>query len=175
MATLQNTQPGNMNPLSASGFLFSIQKLPHVNYFLTGISLPEISLDQPQRATPFGDQPLAGSKLTFGQLNIRFRIDENMQNYREIFRWMTALGFPGGFEQTRSLARTSANPAGLTYSDATLIMTSSANNPNVKANFIDLYPISLTTGEFSVDKTDVEPMEGTASFAYRSYDLLDVV
>ena len=32
--------------------------------------------------------------MTYGDLSLRFLVDENMENYMAIHNWMTGLGFP---------------------------------------------------------------------------------
>ena len=40
------------------------------------------------------DIPVPGDKLCFGDLEITFLVDENLENYREIHGWMYGIGFP---------------------------------------------------------------------------------
>ena len=77
---LQDTQPDNKNFLSPIGFQFSIQKLPHVNYFVQSANIPEISLSEVERMSPFVRLPTPGTQLTFGSLELRFRVDEDLKN-----------------------------------------------------------------------------------------------
>ena len=96
---LQDTQPDNKNFLSPIGFQFSIQKLPHVNYFCQSANIPEITLSEVERMSPFIKLPTPGTQLTFGALSITFRVDEDLKNYKEMYNWMIGLGFPDNFEQ----------------------------------------------------------------------------
>ena len=40
------------------------------------------------------DLPIPGDKMEFEDLNVRFLVDENLENYMEIQNWMRGLGFP---------------------------------------------------------------------------------
>jgi len=174
---LQETQPDNKNFLSPVGFQFSIQKLPHVNYFCQSANIPDISLSQTELTNPFINLPSPGTKLTFGALDITFRVDENLKNYKEIHDWLIGLGFPDNFDQRTAIARTK-NPGkasvGEIFSDASLLISTSAYKTNVEIHFVDAYPISLSTVTFDIRATDIEYLEATASFIYRRYNIVDI-
>ena len=49
--------------------------------------------------TPLADVPYPGEKVTFGDLIIRFLIQEDMTNYKELYNWLIGLGSPEKSEQ----------------------------------------------------------------------------
>jgi hypothetical protein len=169
----RSTEPENKNFLSPIGFQFTIQRLPHVNYFCTSALIPDVALGQIAVETPFVRMPQAGDKLDFGSLNLRFRIDEDMKNYKEIYDWIISLGYPDNFDQRPPHMRTNPqNRDGKTvFSDASLIITTNQYKPNVEVKFTDLYPVSLSSLEFNIESTDVDYLQGDVMFQYRKYDL----
>jgi hypothetical protein len=44
----------------------------------------------------------------------------------------------------------------------------------MEVKFIDMYPVSIGSLDFSIDGTDVEYLQGEASFAYRKYELTTI-
>lgn len=171
---LQSTQPENKSFLSPTGFRFQVQKLPHVNYFCTNAQIPDLTMGQIDTLTnTFSKLPIPGDKLSFSPLNLRFRIDEDLKNYREIYDWMIGLGYPDNFGQRAVIERQSAS-VGEVYSDATLIVTTASYNPNIEVKFVDLYPISLSSVEFDIEKTDVEYAQADVQFAYRKFELTSI-
>jgi hypothetical protein len=161
------TEPTNKSLLSPIGFKFLIKKLPHVNYFCTSAYIPDMTLGRIETVTnPFNKLPIAGDKLDFGDLTLKFKIDEDMKNYREIFDWMTGLGFPDNYDQRRLLTEP--------YSDASLIITTAQYKPNIEVKFIDLYPTNIASLEFDVSQPDVEYLTGDVTFNYRSYELVTI-
>ena len=173
---LQSTQPDNRSFLSPIGFQFSIQKLPHVNYFCTQANVPDITLGQvDQFDTPLIRIPQPGSKLTFGQLDVVFNVDEDMKNYKEIYNWLIGLGFPDNFEQSANIRTRTPSSRGTVFSDATLLITTAQYQTNVSVNFVDAYPTNLSTLQFNTQNTDIEYLTATASFVYRRYEILDIV
>ena len=161
-------QPDNKSLLSPKGFRFVIQRLPHVNYFCTSASIPDVSLSAIDSIqSPFNKLPTAGDKLEFGQLQLKFKIDEDLKNYREIFDWMSGLGYPEDYSQRKALTEP--------YSDASLIITTAQYQPNVEVKFKGLFPTNLTSVEFDIGQPDIEYLTGDVTFTYRSYELSSII
>ena len=97
------TNPDNKNFLSPIGFQFAIQRLPNVNYFCTSASIPEISMGETETPNPFIRLPNPGEKLAFGQLQLQFRVDEDLKNFQEIYNWLIGLGYPDEFSNNEEL------------------------------------------------------------------------
>jgi hypothetical protein len=174
MATLTNTDIENKSYLSPIGFKFMIQKMPHVNYFTTSANIPDMTLGQIDTIdNTFIKLPVPGDKLTFGLLTIRFRVDEDLKNFSEVYDWMIGLGYPDNFQQ-RSDLQQGVQRLGEVYSDASLMITTAAYKPNIEVKFIDAYPVSVSMPEFNIEETTVTPMNADATFAYRKYELNNI-
>lgn len=172
--SLQASLPDNKNFLSPLGFKFSVQKLPHVNYFCTSASIPDMTLGQVDTITnTFIKLPTPGDKLTFGALNIRFRVDEDLKNFREIYDWMIGLGYPDNFDQRAAISR-NANSIGEVFSDGSLIITTASYKPNIEVKFVDLYPVGLGTVDFDLSQQEVEYVTADVQFIFRKYELTTI-
>ena len=86
--------PKNKNFLSPVGFKFIIGRTPHVDYFCQAASIPEVSIGVREIPTPVKDYVVPGDKMTFGDLNLRFLVNEDMDNYFEIYKWLKGLTNP---------------------------------------------------------------------------------
>ena len=188
MAAL-TTQPTNPQFLSPLGFDFRIRKLPNVNYFVQSVNLPGVQLGEANLPTPFINVPIPGDHMAFGDLVLAFRVDENMENYVEIFNWIQYLGFPESFNQSKQLygqeglkgltgpqdvQRTGRSLGEGSTSDATLTVLNSASNPNMSINFEDAFPTSLTDLQFNASATDVEFIEASATFKFRIFKIFTI-
>lgn len=169
----QASQPTNKNFLSPSGFRFTLNRTPNINYFCKAATVPDLSIGRADVPTPFSTMPQPADKLLFGDMSITFNIDEDMANYREIFDWMSALAYPENFNQRKELKRTQTDLGGV-FSDATLIIMTSSYSPNVKIDYKDLYPIGLSGVEFDLDQSDVTYLQATATFAYKYFNVATV-
>jgi hypothetical protein len=127
--------------------MFSIQKLPELNFFAQSVNLPGITLGSPEFGNPFQVQPIPGESLTYDQLTVQFLIDETMTNYQAIYNWIVALGFPNDYEQYTTFVSTDnrgiTSELATNYSDATLQILSGNNQIVKTVQFIDLFPIAI--------------------------------
>lgn len=173
-------QPDNVNYLSPLGFRFVIKKLPHVNYFCQNVSIPSVSLGVAEYPTPLVNIPMPGGKLSYEPLTIRFKVDEDLKNYIEVYNWLLGLGHPISLNQTRDLSRTAEVPAlregaaSSFVSDGTLVVLTSHKNPSHSVTFRDMFPIALSELQFDSTDVDVIHLEGIATFRYRSFEIATV-
>jgi len=169
------TQPNNLNYLSQLGFRFALEKLPSVSYFCQAIAIPAISINSVDTPTPFTVIPHAGSRLTFEPLNVRFRVDEDLKNYLEIYDWLVGVSRPDSFEQTRILESQSrilnyrAGSVLNVVSDATLFVLDSNKRVKLHVFFEEVFPVSLSELQFESMSSDVQYLEATSQFRYRKY------
>ena len=129
------------------------------------------------------DIPVPGDKVLYDDLNVRFLVDENMENYLSIYKWMTGLGYPenaGQFPQLRKDdIRTNASvsdegdPRYFEFSDATLQVLNSNYKPSVLINFKDAFPVSLSTLDFDVTTRDYNYFTAEATFKYTIFNITD--
>jgi hypothetical protein len=168
--------PNNLNPLSPNGFNFSITKLPEVSFFCQRVMIPSITLASIDRATPFVNTPIPGEIMTFSELSLQFLIDDQMNNYKAIYNWMVALGYPEDNRQySNYINGQGANvysELARNYSDATVSVLDGQNNPTNSFKFYDLFPISLDPIQFEATAMDVNYVIGSATFKY-SYFTID--
>jgi hypothetical protein len=170
MSVLDN-QPIDQSYLSPLGFKLQIKKTPHVNYFVQKAVIPRVSLGTADVATPFTKMPYPGTKLTFDNLQVTFKVDENMMNYLEIYSWLRDVGFPDNFAQYQNIAGQSISSGEGVFSDITLIILSSAMNPNLEITFFDCFPVDLSELEFDSTLSDVDYLTATVTFANRRFDI----
>tara|TARA_B100000927_G_C16368897_1_gene430621 strand:+ start:157 stop:738 length:582 start_codon:yes stop_codon:yes gene_type:complete len=181
-------QPSSLDYLSPTQFAFNILQLPKVQFNTVSVNIPDISLGESVIPTPFKDIPIQGTSLTYGNLDITFIVDEELDNYREIHGWLTGIGFPqtrGQFSifrnstsVTPSDARNipvdrvgSAVPDRAMFSDATLTVLSNKNNPIIEVRFEDVFPVSVGALSFTQTATDVEYLTTEVSFRYKIYTI----
>ena len=184
-----NRQPDKLDYSSPTQFRFMINQLPKVQFFTTAANIPDISLGEAVIPTPYKDIPIMGDKLTFGNLDVSFIVDEYLENYITIHNWLIGIGFPKNRTQFSSFRTDSSNnptsaknvsvdavgiataDRGL-YSDATLTILSNKNNPLVEVRYSDLFPVSLSGLNYSQESTDVTYQTAQISFRYKLYEIV---
>lgn len=175
------TQPSSTSLLQPSKFQLSFKRLPDVQYFCQKADIPSVSLNALEQPTPFKNKPVAGNKITYETLDIEFLLEETMNSWKEIYTWMTDLGLLTGYQDYRNLGTLANNIKSQfktkadQYSDATLTVLSTQNNPKLRFQFFDCFPVHL--GRVSFDTTaspDQVTMTCTASFAMFYYSMVPV-
>lgn len=164
------SQPDNINFLSPLGFKLVIDRAPSVNYFVQSVVLPSVQMGMTSVPTPFSRVQLAGDHVTFSELDVTFKVDENMENYLEMIAWIKGLGFPDSFDQSfnRAVPYPAADKKAI--SDITLYVLTSSKNAKHQFIFRDAYPTSLSSMTFSSTLGDVDHLECTVTFAFRTFD-----
>jgi len=174
MASSLSNQIANRNFLSPTGFKFTLVKYPKVAFFCNSAKIPEISLNVATQPTYLNDIPQPGGKMTFGDLNIKFLVDESMENYMVIHNWMTAFGGSGSLEEYGTLI-TDKNGTQNTvkaFSDGSLYVLNSNYGSTSIVKFKDLFPIYLSSLDFDSTVTDINYFTAEVVFKYTIYDIL---
>ena len=84
----------NRNFLSPTGFKFALKRSPGVAFFCNEANIPDMTLGIAEQPSYLKDIPQPGDKIQFGDLQLRFLVDEDLVNYMEIQNWIRGLGFP---------------------------------------------------------------------------------
>ena len=174
MTAVSNT-PTNKNFLSPLNFQFQLKRAPNVNFFIQKITLPSITAPEIEIPTMFNYVPEPGNKLSYGDLEITFKVDENFTNYLEIHDWIRALTFPESFAEYASIAKNPEYTGDGIRSDISLIVMNATKRPNFEITFRNAYPTALSGVEFDTTLDDVQYLTTTASFKYMLYDITKIV
>ena len=166
-------QIDNRNFLSGVGFKFNLTKFPKVDFFSNSARIPELSLELTRQPSYLKNIDVPGERLSFGDLTLRFLVDENMENYLSVYEWLTGLGFP---ETTKEFADLIKDKDGQrdpkeAFCDGTLRILNSNYREVASVKFLDLFPISLTSLDFDATNTDVQYFTAEATFKYTIYNL----
>jgi len=166
-------QISNRNFLSSIGFKFTLAKYPKIDFYSNSARIPEISLAVASQPSYLKDIDVPGEKLTYGDLNIKFLVDENMENYIALYNWLTGLGFPETAEQYENLTTRDdgVRDSKEAFSDGTLRILNSNLREVAKVKFLDLFPVSLSSIDFDATANDIEYFTAEASFKYTVYKL----
>ena len=158
--TLSTNVMNHMNPIS---FKMTVDRLkyPNVDYTVQTLALPDISLPPAPIQSPLRRFGMPGDKIEYSPLSLTFLIDEDMINYKEIHDWI--------LEQITEVDDTRKNRK---TRDLTLSIMTSHNNVTRQLQFIDAYPISLSSLPFDVTITDVQYLTAEVTFEYTYYKFL---
>ena len=182
-------QPTVFDYSQQSQFKVFLPLFPTTEWFVVRANVPGVSMGQAVQTTPLLDMPIIGDKLTYDDFYVTFLVDEELKNYTEMHDWLINCAAP----QERSQFRGKERPAGIPkrpqtqiqdlllgnipesdrdlYSNLDLFIMSSKNNPVVKIQMVEAFPISLTNIEYSHQESDVTYAECTATFAFSYFTI----
>ena len=188
MADPSSQQPTVYDYATPTQWRLAFNRTPKTTWFCTTANIPGITLGEAQYPTPMADVIISGDKLTFETLNITFLVDEELQNYRELWEWLVGIGSPVnhsqwstvltkgdsairqfGTDDTDPRTKSTYEESNL-YSDATLIVYNSKNIPKVNVQFKNMFPTSLSSLEYTQEASDVEYFKASATFRYLYYE-----
>ena len=177
-------QPTVFNYSQSNQFKVRLSLFPKTELFVVRANIPSVTLGMGVQATRLIDMPIVGDKITYDQFYFTFLVDEQLQNYMELHNWLLNIGFPERYDQFQGQVRPdgTTRPTGKTsdpevsgfgkfsdrdlYSDITMHILSSKNNPVAKIKFFECFPVNLTNVEYSQQESDTTYAECTATFAY---------
>ena len=176
-------QIANRNYMSPLGFKLILTKTPKVDFLCQSANIPQISMGTAVQPTYLKDIPVPGDKVLYDDLSIRFLVDERMENYLAIYKWITGLGYPeslGQYDQLRKddirtdrIVGDDGDPRYFEFSDATLQVLGSNYKPTIHVNFKDAFPIALSTLDFDVSQRDYSFFTASVTFKYTIFDITD--
>ena len=176
-------QIANRNYMSPVGFKLILTKTPKVDFLCQSANIPQISMGTAIQPSYLKDIPVPGDKVLYDDLNVRFLVDEKMENYLAIHKWMTGLGYPEFRAQYDQLKKDDnrtnrgvvdkGDPRYFEFSDATLQVLNSNYKPTVLINFKDAFPVSLSTLEFDVSQRDYSYFTADVTFKYTIFNITD--
>ena len=162
--SLGTRQPKTNNYLMNTSFRFIMDKSPNMVWFCQRVNIPDFSLNAIEQPTRFGARSFkAGDKYNFGDLNISFLVDENMDNYLELHDWLRSCA---NLEDT-----TEFEGRERFTTDAELIIVNSAYRPVRSIRFKELIPESLGSVDFESTTGETEPIIVDASFKFVTYEI----
>ena len=176
-------QIANRNYMSPLGFKLILTKTPKVDFLCQSANIPQISMGTAIQPTYLKDIPVPGDKVLYDDLNVRVLVDEKMENYLAIYKWITGLGYPESLDQYQQLKKDDfrtdrivgddGDPRYFNYSDATLQVLNSNYKPSVLINFTDAFPVSLSTLDFDVTTRDYNYFTAEVTFKYTIFNITD--
>ena len=170
--------PTNKDLLQSTKFRLNFSRLQGMTFFCQTINLPGLSLTEIPFYTPFIDLYAPGEKLLYDTLNVTFLLDEDLRDWEQLHDWIRGMTFPTDFKEYRNLKNQSSvaqnravNKLPPQYADASLTIFTNKNNPNIRIQFKDLFPISVGSIMFSAMDSAENIITADASFRFSYYNI----
>lgn len=153
------------NYLSPVSFTVTVERLPNVEFFTQKSMIPGITLAPAAQPTPLKTLYNTPDTLEYGDLDLSFIVDENMDNYFEVLSWIEGMATPESSNQYDRLKR---SKFGVT-SNITLLIQNSNRRPNIAFEFKECFPISLSQIDLDVTQPDLQYVECNVTFKHNGF------
>ena len=170
----------NKSILNKNNFRLLIDKVPTVEYYVQGVNIPSVSFTEVVQPAGVGvDAYFPGDKVSFDTLNVTFLVDEDLENYKEMYDWMSSIVPINNSDDYGSITGSTKNTLGVanqsgdalkTSSMITLVTNTNKNLPNRYFRFYDAFPISLGGLEL-LSGSETEPVTCEVQFRFTFYDI----
>jgi hypothetical protein len=171
----------NRNFLSPLGFKFTLNRAPKVAFFSNSANIPGLTLGVTRQPNYLKDIEIPGDKIEFEDFSLRFLVDENLENYTEIQNWIRGLGYPESLQEIYDFQSqgdlpvdSSSQPQLNLFSDGSLQILTSRENPQFRVNFKDMFPYNLSSLQFDATSNDIEYFTAEVTFKYTIYTITDL-
>lgn len=167
----------NRNYLSPIGFKFILEHAPKVDFTCNRINLPGINFGVAVQPNYLKMIDVPGDHLVYEDLSLEFLVDENMENYLEIYNWMIGLGYPETVQQFSDLQsqfkKDDQNDDFPEQSSASLLILNSNYQSSFKINYRGVFPIALSPLEFDARERDYNYFTARVTFKYTMFNIYD--
>ena len=165
-----DNNPISFNLQSPLNFSFKILRAPSTTYFCQSVKIPDVTLESANVPSPSILVPMAGDHVAFSPLTLTFKVDDDLQNWLEMFNWMTTAGNVENVSREYKIMENNPNYAGYgIYSDLQLFTIDSQKNPSYVVTFERCFPSSLSGPNFDTMNTTVKYISSTVTFKYTKF------
>lgn len=131
---------------------------------IPGVSMEVASVTRGPKYSKLANNNIAGTGTTYDDLSIQFLVDEDLQTYAEIYKWMITMN----------------NPTGGSISDGkvpvTILLHILDNNKDkivATYRFINAFPKSISSVEWNYTESgDVETVTCEVEFEYSYFEMI---
>ena len=178
MSVLSRT-PENTNYLQPTKFLMSFNRIPNATWFCQSVNIPGVSVGQAPINFPSVMVYSPGNQITYNNFNMTFLVNEDVQSWIDLHDWFRSFASPDGTDE-RNLKTALQNQYNnmsskkQQYSDATLTILSAMNNPILRVEFTNMFPVSLSDIIFDTKQSADDIITADATFVYDQFKFIPV-
>ena len=82
----------NKSILNKNNFRLLIDKIPTVEYYVKTVNIPGLQFSEVAQPAGIGlDAFFPGDKVAFDTLDVTFLVDEDLENFKEVYDWMDSI------------------------------------------------------------------------------------
>lgn len=164
---VQNNDINLNNELNTNKFKLVFREVKGVELLCKGVSFPSLDANALELPNINNRIFVQSTKVNYSPLTVVFKVDENLEAYKELLAWFTAIHSPQNFEQFKKFQtelRMPINGKTVVGFDASLLTLKNSDNINLEVHFVHLFPTNISGWEFGLDGD--EHITASATFQY---------
>jgi hypothetical protein len=167
-----DTNPISLDLQSPLNFMFTIKRAPATSYFCQDVKIPNVSLPAVKVPSPSLTVPMIGDHVVYEPLSLTFKVDDNLQNWLEMYNWLKAIGNPENTSQNYITLENNKNYSGYgIYSDLQLFILDSQKNPTYLFTFERCSPTFLSGPHFESTDNSIPYINSTVNLSYTKFKI----
>ena len=169
--------PTNTNPLQPTKFLLTFDRIGAATYFCQSVNIPGVSVGQAPINFPSVTVYSPGNQITYNNLNVNFLVDETVVSWQNLHDWFRSFASPDGTDERNlktALQNEYKTQQKKQYSDATLTVLNNLNNPVIRVQFTNVFPVSLSDINFDTRMSADDMITADATFVYDEFKFIPV-
>ena len=175
--------PENTNYLQPTKFLMSFTRIPNATWFCQSVNIPGVSVGQAPINFPSVMVYSPGNQILYNNFNMTFNVNEDLQSWKDLYDWFRSFASPDGTDERNlktqlqnqyNTPTSQNNRTKQQYSDATLTVLSALNNPIVRVEFTNMFPVSLSDIYFDTKQSADDIISADATFVYDQFKFVPV-
>jgi len=175
MSALGRT-PQNTNLLQPTKYLLVFDRISTTQYFCQSLNIPGISLGEVTINSQGMDIHSPGNKLSYNEFNINFIVDEQLESWKQLYNWFQSIASPLGTDERNRLSslqnQYTPDTRFKNFSDSTLTILSALNNPIMRVQFTNMFPLTLSDINFDTAQSADDIITASASFRYEYFEFV---
>lgn len=158
----------NTNAALPQNFAVIFDNLPNITFNCTRVQFPGVSGGSVQSPTPFQPLHLSGTSFEHDPLSLEVILNEDYSSYFSLVKWIKQRTISESFDQYNDQE---ASNVGI-YSNGTIQLYTSANNPSKIVKFEGLFPLSVSGFTLDSQTEQPEPITFSATFEYQKFNFV---
>jgi hypothetical protein len=151
--------------MQANKFKLTLHNYPYLEYFVQQINLPGCSIPEFTQPSYFTAIRRPATTINYEDLSVTFLVTEDLQNWLQIYDWMTRIVPTRSFNEV-------LQPEPTIYTDITLNILSNKSNRVMDVFYKQCWPKSLTGITMDSTSVDASNMTATVTFGYSGYTVV---
>lgn len=160
----------NLDFLNSNNFIVVVEKFKNLAFFTNSVDIPGLTLNHPEQPNPFANLPRLGDRISYDEISLNFRINEDLSAWREVVAWMDGVAYPEDYQQWID-ATSPTEKENVLYSDITITILNNYKKPILNLIYKNAIPQSLSGFTMTTDDVGLSVINCTLTMVFSNFEI----